>query len=147
MRGNALGVEGVNQLLVDQDVRAPRLVLQPLDLGDQAPVMREERRARLELAQHERRADENFVRRLRLDRPVGHAPVAVHRQPVQRATLERDHLAAARIPLRLVVLAPDEMAAEVFQPARLDGRHGAGKEARGFNQLPGGDPAPGLLRP
>ena len=147
MRGDALGVKGVDQLLVDQDVRTARLVLQPLDLGDQAPVVREKRRARLELALHQCRADENLVRRLRIDRPVGHAPVAVDGQPVQRSALERDHLAAARVPLRLGVLAPDEMAADVLQPARLDGRHGAGKEARGFNQLSGGDPAAGFFHP
>ena len=38
---DALLVERVDQVGVDQDVRAPRLVLQALDLGDQAPVVRE----------------------------------------------------------------------------------------------------------
>ena len=51
---DALVVERVDQLLVDQDVRAARLVLEALDLGDQPPVVREERRARLELALHQR---------------------------------------------------------------------------------------------
>jgi len=45
-------VERVDQLVVDQDVRAERLVLQPLDLLDEFLVVREERRARLELAFH-----------------------------------------------------------------------------------------------
>src|SRR4051812_39928779 len=109
--------------------------------------MREKRRARLELAVHERRADEDLVRRRRIDRPVADAPVRVHRQTVERAPLERDHLAAARVPLRLVVLAPDEVPADLLQPAWFDRRDLAGKEAAGLHQLAGGDPAAGFLRP
>ncbi len=139
------GVERVDQLLVHQDVRAARLVLEPFDLGDEATVVREERRARLELAAHQRLADENLMRRWLVDRAIGHAAATVDRKTVQRAALERDHLAAPRVPLRVVVAALDEMAAELLQPARLDLRHGARKEPRRFHQLGGRDPAAGLL--
>ena len=100
-------------------------MLQALDLCDQLAVMGEERRARLELAVHEARADEDLVRRGGIDRPVDHAPVGVQRQAVERAALERDHLAAAAVPARLVLLAPDEVRAELLEPARLDGSDGA----------------------
>ena len=46
-------VEGVDQFVVHQDVRAARLVLQALDLLQQPLVVREEWRARLELALHQ----------------------------------------------------------------------------------------------
>ena len=85
--------------------------------------MGEEWRARFELAAHQRLADENVVRHLRIKRPIGHAAVCVDRQPVERPALERDHFAAPRVPLRVMVGALDEMAADVFEPARFDRCH------------------------
>ena len=77
---DALLVERVDQVGVDQDVRAPRLVLQALDLGDQAPVVREKRRARVEVAVHQRRADEDVAREVRIVRGERRA-VRIDRRP------------------------------------------------------------------
>ena len=85
---HALVVERVHQLVVDQDVRAARLVLEALDVGREAPVVGEERRARLEIALHQRGADEDRARRLGIERPVVHLAVGVHRQAVERAALD-----------------------------------------------------------
>src|SRR5947208_396864 len=68
MRRYPFLVERVDQFLVDQDIGPASLVLEALDLGDQAAVMREKRRARLEFALHQRCADEDLARRARLDR-------------------------------------------------------------------------------
>ena len=144
-RRHARGIKRVDQLFVDQDVRAARLVLEPFDLGDEPPVVREERCARLELAAHQRLADEDLVRRGRVDGPVRDPAVRVDRQPVERSALERDHLAAPRVPLRLLVAALDEMAADIFEPARLDRAHRAREEARRLHQLGGRDPTAGLF--
>jgi hypothetical protein len=44
-------------------------------------------------------------------------------QAVERAALERDYLPAAFLPVRLAAAALEQMAAQLLQPARLDGRH------------------------
>ena len=54
-------VERENQLVVDQNVRPPRLVLKLFDVVDQLLVVRKERRSCVEFAFNERRTDENFA--------------------------------------------------------------------------------------
>ena len=113
--------------LATRPQRPARLMLEALDVGDEPAVVRKKRRARLELALHERCPDENLARRPRLDRAIGHPAVDVDRQAVERAALERHRLAAPRIPLRLVVLALDQVSADFLEPARLDGADRAGE--------------------
>src|SRR6185503_17513719 len=66
---------------------------------------------------------------------------------VESAALERDHLPLALLPMRIAAAALEEMAAHLLQPARLDGRHRAGEETRGLDQLGGDDPLAGFLGP
>src|SRR5207245_5919236 len=88
-------VEGVDQLLVDQDVRPARLVLQALDLDDEPAVMSEKGRPRLEIALDQRRADEDATRERGVEGRKVHPAVSVYRSPVERAALERYDLRAA----------------------------------------------------
>ncbi|MNT29621.1 hypothetical protein D3C72_1653710 [compost metagenome] len=75
-------VEGEDQLVVHQDVGAARLVFQLFDAGNQLAVVRHERQARVDLARHQRLADEEFARLRRVDAAVMDAPARVDGQPI-----------------------------------------------------------------
>ena len=122
-------------------------MLQPLDLAQQPPVVREKGRASLEVALDQRRAQENPVREGRVDLAVVHAPVGVHRQAVERAALHRDHLGARLFPMRPLLVALEHVRAHLLEPLRVDRRHRAREKAGGLDQLGGDDPLAGLLRP
>ena len=72
----------MDQGLVDQDVRAARLVLEALDIGEEAPVVSEKRGARIEVARHQRRLDEDVAREPGIERCERHLAVGVYRQAV-----------------------------------------------------------------
>jgi hypothetical protein len=144
--GHALEVERGDRLVADQHVLPPRLVLEQGDLGDELPVVREERAARGERPRHQRLADEDVARRRRVDGAVGHAPPRHQRQAVERDALARDHLAARGVPLGLEVIAGDPVAGDRLHPFRLDPRRAARVEPRGLGQLGGEDPLAALAR-
>ena len=141
-------VEGVDQLLVDQHVLAAALVLQLLDLGDGALVGQQKGQAPRPLlgpvAAHQRRADEDLARGARIDRTEAAAPAAVDQQAIERGALQRHHVLRLLFPVRLQQLLFQQMAADLFQPLRLDGGDAAAEQAGGFHQLGADDP---LARP
>ena len=94
-------VVGEDQVLVDQNVLAARLVLQLLDLADHLLVVRQERQPRLPLATHQRLADEDLARGHRVDQPEVHPALVVDDDAVERGALEGDHLARLLLPVRL----------------------------------------------
>ena len=145
MRGDALVVEREDQLIVHQHIGTARLVLQRLDVGDQFLVVREERRLRIELAIHQRLADEYRARFFHIHRPVMHAFLGIDEQTEQRAALERRHLRRLLFPMRIEVAAFDEMRANLFQPLRLDARHTAREQLGGLHDLRRHHPLRALL--
>ena len=143
--GDQAVVKGVDQLLVHQHVGAARLMFERLDVADQLAVVLEKRRARLVLALDQRLADEYPARFGRIERAVVDAPVGVEQDAVQGRALERGDAGGLLLPVRLVLVAPDQVRAHALQPLRLDARDAASVQARGFGDLRGHDPAPGLL--
>ena len=65
--------EGVELLLIAEQIDAPPLLLQVLGVLEQLQVVREERRTRVVFHEHQRVAYEHLARGLRIDLLVGHA--------------------------------------------------------------------------
>ena len=135
---HALAVERGERLVVDQHVVPPRLVLELGDLGDEPPVVREERPRGRERAGHERLAHEHVVREGRVERGERYRPRRDEREAVERYALARDDLAALFVPDRVEPLARDAIAGRRLDPLRLHARRAARIQARRFDQL-GGD--------
>src|SRR5262245_41234173 len=109
--------------------------------------MSEEGCARVEVALHQRLADEDIAREIRIVRGKGHAAVHVDRQAIERAALERHHLATLLFPMRIATAALEQMAADFLEPARFDARHRAREKTRGLHQLRRHDPLARLPGP
>ncbi len=123
LTGDAAVVERKDQFVVHQHIGAARLVLQRFDVGDQFPVVREERRARLELAADQCLAYEYLARFRRIHRPVMHALLGVEQQAMQSAAFIGHDLRGLLLPMRLVIMPLDQVRAGFLQPPRLDARH------------------------
>jgi hypothetical protein len=85
---HALGVEGVDRLLVHQDVAAARLGLQVVHVVDQLQVVAPERRAGLEVALGQAEAQKDLARLGRVDRAVVDPPSAARVTP-NRVTVSK----------------------------------------------------------
>src|SRR6266581_3374775 len=152
-RGDVLGnpavVEGVDQLLVHQNVGAARLVLEGFDVANKFEVMLEEFRppheVLMDIAAHQRLAYEYLPRLPGVHGAEIDAPLGVEEQAVQRRPLPCHNLAGPLLPVRLVDVATDQVRADALQPFRFYLGDAAGKEPRGFDQFGGDDPATGLL--
>src|SRR6266571_5980319 len=112
-------VERADQLVVHQHVGPARLVLELLDLPHEPAVMRKERRARLVVALDQRPADEYPSRFDRVHRTVMHAPLCIQQQAVERPTLERGDARRLLLPVRLVLVALDQVRADRLEPLGL----------------------------
>ena len=140
-----LVVEGVDQLVVHQHVLPARLVFQLFHLGDELLVGSEERQARLPLPAHQRLADEDLARGMRIDLAEVDATVVVDDQAVERGPLQRRDLRGLLLPVRVQQLFLEQVAADLLDPLRLDGSDAPAEEPRCLDQLGRDDPAPGLL--
>ena len=120
-----------------------------LEHGAQNLAVAREKRRLVGLEAHligrERLGNEQPPRLFRLDAAVVDAPLAGERQAEQRHDFARRHLAAFRIPLRIVVDEPHEMRRDAQRPARVDLRHGAQVLALRRDALGGHEPARPLL--
>ena len=141
-----LVVEGVDQLVLDEHVLASGLVFEFLDLPDQLLVVRQERQLGFPVAPDQGLSDKDLARSRRVDAGELHLAVVVDHQAIQRGTFERNHLADLLLPVRFEQLRLQQVAADALDPRRLDGREAAAEKPRGFHQLGGHQPAPGLLR-
>ncbi len=119
-------------------------MLELVDLVDEPAVVQKKRRARLVIALDQRLADEYLPRSDRVHRPEVHAPLCIQQQPVERSALERGDARGLLLPMRLVLVALDEVRADRLEPLGLDGSDAARVEARGLGQFRRHDPAPGL---
>ena len=143
---NLLGVEVVDQFVVDEDILAPRLVLQLLHLRDRLPVRGGERQRRVPVAGDECLADEDLACAVRIDLRERDPAIAVDRDAVERGPFERNDLRRLLLPVRVEQLRLDHVTRDARQPLRLDRRDPATVEARGLDQFGRDDPAAGLLR-
>ncbi len=147
--GDDLVVKGENQLVVDQHVGPPRLVLQRFDVEHQLVIVREERPASCifltDLAFDQALADENFTRLLGIHRPEIHPLLRIDDNAVKRRPLEGDDLHGLLFPVWIEPAALDQVRADCLQPFRFDARHAAGKELGGFGDFSRSDPFAGLL--
>ncbi len=144
--GNGLVVEGVDQLVVHQHVLAPALVLQLFDLAHRLVIRGQEGPGAVPLALDQRAADEHLPRLDRVDAAITHAALVIDHQAIERGALVGHHVGLLLAPMRVEQLLPQQMAAHLFQPLRLDGGNAPAIQARGLHLLGGDDPAPGLLR-
>jgi hypothetical protein len=127
--GHPLVVEVVERLVVDQDVPAPRAMLQLLDLGEEFAVVGEELVVRAPVALDQRVADEQLAGRLRVDPAVVHLALGDDRDAVERDLLEGHHGRLVLLPVRFAVRPLEEVAGEGLDPLRLDLGVDAGPEA------------------
>ena len=135
MRGYALIVKRENQLIVHQHVGPTRLVFQRFDVCDQILVVSVERRARVELAAHQCLPNKYHTRLRHIHRPVMHAFLGVQQQAMQRAALVGRDLRGLFLPMRIEIMAFDQMRADFFQPLRLDARETAREQLMRLDQL------------
>ena len=141
-----LVVELKEHLLVDHDVAAAEPLLHLLELVHQVRVVLQEGVAAAQLAVDQGLADEDLtclpggflIDAAVLDPAAGHDG-----QPEQAHPLGGQHPAALLLPVRVGPAALAQFAAEPLQPVRLDGRHGAGEQLGGLDELAGHGP----LRP
>ena len=144
--GDALRIERGDRVVVDQHVLPSRLVLELRHLGDELPVVRQERALRRERAGDERLANEYLARGLRVDGAERNAPPRDERQAVELHAFARDHFAAAFVPARLEVVARHAVPGDRFDPFGLDFRRAPREEPRRFDELGGQHPFRPLLR-
>ncbi len=138
--GHALLIEGVETFLVDQDVTPARFGLELMNVLDQLLIVPPERGAGLEVALDQGRAQEDLARLSRIDRPEVHPTSAEQGEAIEGDGLKGRDLAGARLPVRLGVAALEQMAAGLFDPARLDLGADAPVIARGLDPLGADDP-------
>ncbi len=139
-----LVVEGVDQFFVHQHVEPPRLVFESFDVGDQRLVVLKKGPAAVPLARHQGLAQKNLARLLGIETAEIHPSLAVNHQSVQRRALEGGDLRWLLFPVRIEQAGLEQVRAHALQPLRLDARHAAGVQPRGFHQLRRHDPPPGL---
>ena len=134
--GRQLGlVKSLDDGVVHQHVLAARLVLQSLDLGQQALVGAQKRPIPIELTVNQGFADENLPRTRLVHPGIGFAPAAVNHQTIQGSSLHGQHVPTAFVPMRVQHLAPQQMLGHLLQPSGVELRHSAAKQARGLHQL------------
>src|SRR6516162_8432926 len=144
--GDAPLVERADRLVVDEHVLAARLVLELGNLGDEVPVVCEERALRRKRARHQRFANEDLARDPRIDAAVRHGAARDERDPVELHALARDNLAAIGIPMRLEVLTRYAFAGDVLDPFGLHGACATREQPRRLDQFGGEHPPRPLLR-
>ena len=146
---NDVVVEGEDQLVVDQHVLPTLLVLDLLDVADLLLVVLEERPALgktlVDFLADQALADENLARLGRGQRAVMDAPLGVDHDAVERRALPAGDLHGLLFPVRVEVLALDEVSAHFLDPAILDAGDAAAEQARRLGDLGRHDPLAGLL--
>ena len=147
--GNQVIVEGINQLVIDQHVLPALLVLDLLDVADLLLVMLEEGpalgEALVDFLGHQPLTDENLARLGRRQRAVMDAPLGVDHDAVERRALPAGDLHGLLFPVRVEVLALDEVSAHFLDPAILDAGDAAAEQSRRLGDLGRHDPLAGLL--
>ncbi len=138
-------VESKDQLVVHQHIRAARLVFQGFDIGNQFLIVRKERRARVELATHQCLSNKYLTRFRDIHRPVMHALLGVEQQTMQGTTFIGRNLRGLLLPMRIKVVAFDQMCAHLFQPFRLDACQSACVQTVRLHQLARHHPLSALL--
>ena len=141
---HSLVIEGVDGVLIHQDIAPPRLGLQVLDVGDQLAVMAPEGGAAVEIALGEGEADEDGPRLRRVDGPIVHPTLGHQGDAEQGHLLEGRDLAGGGLPVGLKIAALEQMAPGLLDPGRLDPGDDAPILARGLHPLRGDQPL-GLL--
>ena len=133
-------VEREHVVVVDQHVLAPRLGFDVFDIVDQLLVMPQKFSVRVDFAGDQPLANEDLARVDRIDGAVVHAPPRIDDQSIYRHLLERHHLPALALPMRLEMGARDKVRGQLFDPLGLNGSHGARIDARGLGQFRGHHP-------
>ena len=107
--GQARVVERKQGLFVRQNVTAPGLGFQLVELLQQPGIGRQALGPRLDLTAHQPFADKQLTGQHRVNRPVMHGATAHHDQTEQRDLLKGHHLPAFFFPVRLKVILFDQM--------------------------------------
>jgi len=128
VRGQKFCVKGRDGLVVDQHVLPPRLVLELRDVGDEFPVVDQERPPRRQRAGYQRLADEHVACRLRVDGAVGHWSSRHQRQSVQRHALAGDDFATPFFPMGFEMIAGHALTCDFLDPLGFDPGRAARKE-------------------
>ena len=136
----ALVVEQKPGLLVHQDVAPAQLVFHLFEALQPLPVGGDEFRFAGQLAGHQALTDHQFAGQLRFQRAVVHAPPGGENQPEQIDLFLGHHTAALLRPVRLEILALDQVRRFRFHPLRFNPRHAAREQAAGLHLLGGHQP-------
>src|SRR5690606_25978683 len=104
-------------------------------------VMTQERQVGINLGRHQSLAQEQCAGLHGINAAKVNATTTVNRQAVQGSAFVGYHLASFLLPTRIAPGFTQQMGANFFNPLRLDTRHTAGKESRGFHQLASQNPA------
>ena len=143
--GELFVVEGEDLLVVDQDVRTARLVLELANFPHESQVVGEKRPARLDFSGNETFPNEDFARRDGVVARIENRTVLVESEPVKRPSLGGDHFAAALFPTGIARVTANKIARRRFDPLGLDVGERAREEARSLHDFARKDPAARLL--
>ena len=138
--GDAGVVEREQLVVVDQDVAAPRALLQLGDLLEQAPVVVEEVVAGVPVPLHERVPDEQLARQHRVDATEAGLAPRDERYAVERDALQGDRSGSLSLPVGFGIRPLDQVRAETLRPGRVDARVGARPQPGGLDELGRHDP-------
>src|SRR5690554_1960435 len=137
-------VESLDEAVIHENVWPSRFMLELANVGDQLSVMRQKRQPGIDLGRHQCIANENLARLRSVDAAIVHLAAVVERQAIERAALVGQHLATLAIPARFRPCLLHELARYLLHPLRLDARHAASEQPRGFHQFRGEDPTAAL---
>ena len=141
-----LVVEREQRVVVDHEVPSAGPCLQALRLGQQAPVLVEERVVGGPLALDQRVPDEQLAGVLGVDLGVQHPALVDDRDAVEQDLLERRRGTLLGGPGGLRVGAFHQVSAHFLRPLGLDAGHVATPQAGRLDELRGHDPGGGLPR-
>ena len=140
-----LVVKGVDRLVVNEHVRAARLVFNLFDFSHQTFVVCKERRTRFVQSFDQRLTDENVACHDRIVRRKLHAAIGIHGQTVKRTALKGHHFGTRLFPMRLAPALLDEVAGGPLNPFGFNIGYTSRKQAARFHQLGSHQPFAGLL--
>ena len=138
--GQARVVKRVQGFFVGQNIAAPGLGLQLVELFQQLGIGRQALGPRLDFAPHQAFADKQLARHHRVNRPVMNGTATDHNQAEQGDLLKGHHLSALLLPVRLEVVLFDQVPGQRLDPVRLDLGHHPRIELGGLDQFGGHQP-------
>ena len=141
----ALPIKIRHLLLIDQKIPAPETVFLVQNIFDQTPVVLHEGKWLFDVTIYQGALNKNIRCFPGVYLSVRHFSGGDDNESEQRYLQRGDYLCAVSFPVRIQVGSTAQVAAQIFQPAAVNGGHSAGKDPGGFNYFRRNNPAAALV--